>query len=118
MEGYYRTPNKMIPLNDRDPGEIADVALEQLKAWESIAESWDVYTDGRSNRCKECHQNIWFSTDPQRGEYMYAPGEILALKVAHVRQCHSEASSRDYLHNVDSSAHNGQGNNSSQGDNR
>jgi|SRR5579862_458890 hypothetical protein len=118
MDAYYQTPNMYVPHNDRPKGEIANVALEQLKAWESIAESWGVYTDGRSNRCAECHQNIWFSMDAARHPYTYTEEEILALKVAHVRQCHSQAGNRDYLHNVDNSAHNGQGNNSSQGDNR
>ena len=89
-EGYYQTPNLMIPLNDREPGEIADIAKEQLERWREIADTWPVYTDGRCNRCKECHQNIWFSTDPRGYKYDYNTDEILALKVAHVRQCHDE----------------------------
>lgn len=90
MEGYYSTPNKMIPYNDRPPGEIAPIALEELEGWKAVAKGWETYTDGRCNRCKECHQNIWFTTDLQRTPYTYDPAEILALTVAHLRQCHPE----------------------------
>lgn len=90
MEGYYNTPNKMIPHNDREPGTIADIALEELERWQEIVRPWETYTDGRANRCSECHQNIWFSKDPQGHEYQYTIDEILALKVAHVRQCHDK----------------------------
>lgn len=89
-DGYFLTPNKMIPLNDRPAGEIAPIALEQLEGWRAVAEGWETYSDGRSNRCKECHQNIWFSRDPQGHEYTYTYHEVLALKVAHLRQCHAE----------------------------
>jgi hypothetical protein len=107
MEGYYQTPNVNIPYNDRPKGEVAQIALDQLKEWEQLAESWPVYTDGRSNRCSECHQNIWFTKDPLGHEYTYDPSEILALKVAHVRQSHSDSSNRDSLSSVDSAADNG-----------
>jgi hypothetical protein len=93
MEGYYQTPNVNIPHNNRPKGEIAPIALAELEGWRAVAREWDVYTDGRCNRCHDCHANIWFSTDPQRGEYMYAPGETLALIVAHLRQCHTEIAS-------------------------
>lgn len=91
--GYYETPNLMIPHNKREKGEIAPIALEELEGWKAVANGWEVYTDGRCNRCRECHQNIWFSTDPQGHEYTYQPSEILALKVAHLRQCHAEIAS-------------------------
>ena len=90
MDGYFQTPNKMIPLNDREPGEIAPITLEELARWNEWVKSWDTYTDGRCNRCHDCHQNIWFSRDPLGHEYQYTPDEILALKVAHVRQCHDK----------------------------
>lgn len=97
--GYYQTPNVNIPLNKREKGAIADVALDQLSAYQDRARTWPVYTDGRCNRCTDCHQNIWFSTDPRGYTYNYSDDEILALKVAHVRQCHAEisASNRDSL---------------------
>jgi hypothetical protein len=112
-DAYYQVPNMYIPLNDRKPGEIADVAQQQLAHWQAVARDWGVYTDGRENRCAECHQNIWFSMDAARHPYTYTDDEILALKVAHVRQCHSEAGNRDYLHNVGSADNNGQENGSS-----
>jgi hypothetical protein len=90
MESYYHTPNKLVPLNDRGPGEIAEVALQELKHWQAVAMVWPVYTDGRCNRCQECHENLWFTTDPRGGKYQYTDDEILALKVAHLRQCHEE----------------------------
>lgn len=90
MAGYFQTPNKFIPLNDREPGEIAQVAIEQLKSYQNVATEWQTYTDGRANRCQECHQNVWFSKDPRGNTYTYTDDEILALKVAHIRQLHSE----------------------------
>jgi hypothetical protein len=90
MAGYYQTPNLMIPHNKRNPGEIADIALADLAGWQAVASEWDVYTDGRVNRCKECHQSIWFTKDPQGHDYQYTDDEILTLKVAHLRQCHAE----------------------------
>lgn len=107
MEGYYNTPNKMIPLNDREPGEIADIAWEQLEPYRIAAKTWPVYTDGRCNRCEECHQNIWFTTDLQRTAYTYDPEEIQALIVAHIRQCHDTgigSNNRDNNANRDSDA--------------
>jgi hypothetical protein len=90
MEGYYQTPNVNIPYNDRPKGELAPIALAELEGWRAVANGWETYTDGRSNRCKECHQNIWFSKDPQGHEYQYSISEIEALVVAHLRQCHAE----------------------------
>ena len=90
MEGYYQTPNVNIPYNDRPPGVIAPIALAELEGWRAVANGWPVYTDGRENRCGDCHQNIWFSKDPLGHEYTYDPSEIEALTVAHLRQCHEE----------------------------
>jgi hypothetical protein len=93
-QGYYQTPNKFIPLNDREPGEIADVAKLQLIEWESAVEDWAialVFRDERwCNICAKCEQNVWFERDKNGIEYRYEPSEILALIVAHVRQNHAE----------------------------
>jgi hypothetical protein len=96
-EGYFELSNVMVPLNNREKGKIAQVALDELERWQSVAISWPVYTDGRCNRCGDCHENLWFSKDPQGGKYQYTDDEILALKVAHVRQCHSKT---DYWNRV------------------
>ena len=92
-KGYYITQNKNIPLNDREPGEIAEVAIEQLKPYRDIARTWQTYTDGYTNRCYACHQNIWFTTDPKRRPYQYSEDELMALITAHIRQCHEEVAS-------------------------
>jgi hypothetical protein len=88
MSGYFETANINVPLNRREKGEVADVAKLQLHEYEERATVWPVYTDGRCNRCRECHQNIWFSKDPHGTPYAYKTEEILALKVAHIRQAH------------------------------
>jgi hypothetical protein len=90
MEGYYQTPNVNIPYNDRPKGEIAPIALAELESWRVVAIAWETYTDGRCNRCHECHQNIWFSKDPVGREFHYSYEEIIAVTVAHLRQCHEE----------------------------
>lgn len=90
MSGYYHVPNNLIPLNDRAPGELAGIALEQLAPYREVAATWLIYPDGRCHRCMECDQNIWFSRDRQGQPYRYTDAEILALIVAHIRQCHAE----------------------------
>jgi hypothetical protein len=88
------TPNKMIPLNDREPGAIAPVAIKQLQAYENVAKTWPIgfiFQDDRwCNVCEWCGQNIWFERDINGVEYYYSAPEILALIVAHIRQVHSE----------------------------
>jgi hypothetical protein len=95
MTGYYQTPNKDIPLNDREPGEIADVAKERLRKWEAFVANWPIDLVFRNNRwcniCATCWQNIWFERDKNGVNYTYSDAEILALIVAHVMQVHSEA---------------------------
>lgn len=99
MEGYYSTPNLMVPLNDREPGTIAQVALDQLAEWERIARHWPVERhchDSEQKKgqpcwcCAFCDKTIWFINDPHGNIYTYDAGEILALKVAHIRQAHAE----------------------------
>lgn len=87
-DGYFQTPNVNIPNNNRPKGEVAPIALAELESWQVMARDWKVYTDGRCNRCAECHANIWFTSDPQRRPYQYTVDEILALTVAHIRQVH------------------------------
>jgi hypothetical protein len=95
--GYYNAPNKDIPLNDRDPGEIAAVAVEQLRAYQERAANWPVarHTHGKEHDagwcCTVCNpcQTLWFINDPSGGIYSYTVEEIQTLKVAHIRQVHS-----------------------------
>ena len=92
--GYYETPNVNIPYNDREPGQIADIAWEQLKPYHIAAQTWPVgeeYRDGRQcNICRKCNQNIWFTTDPANIAFMYEEDAILSLITAHVRQVHAK----------------------------
>lgn len=99
MNGYYFTANKDIPYNDRRPGEIASVAIDQLKPYREAALTWPIYEIIRfsetsppreCNVCRECNQNIWFTTDEYGHKYDYNGDEIIALIVAHIRQIHSE----------------------------
>jgi hypothetical protein len=94
MSGYGMTPNSAIPHNNRRPGEIADIAKEQLKRYERAAETWPVQAtmvDGRmGERCRVCHQNLWFHHDTEERPFNYAPAETKALIVAHIRQIHED----------------------------
>lgn len=99
-QGYYNTPNKMVPLQDREPGEIATVALEQLRAYQRCADNWPMremlrHDDrlGVTRTCMccafdECIECIWFVKDVNDNPYTYTDDELRALKVAHIRQVH------------------------------
>lgn len=92
-EGFYNTPNKMIPLNDREPGTLAPVALRALEFIRSAAQTWPIHRVRRDNRncnvCRMCQQNIWFDKDEEGQEFLYTEAEKLALIVAHIRQRHT-----------------------------
>lgn len=91
---YYQTPNSNVPLNNRSPGELAQIALDQLKPFEDAADTWPIqamYRDHRDcNICLICDQNIWFSTDMLGYEYHLTEANKRTLTVAHIRQIHSE----------------------------
>ena len=92
--GYGFTPNNQIPLNDREPGEIAKVAIDQLLPYRVAAASWPIYRHYRDERhcmvCRLCDQNIWFIMDQYGKEFDYAGDEVLSLIVAHIRQIHAD----------------------------
>jgi hypothetical protein len=92
--GYYQTPNVNIPLNKRDTGEVASVAIDQLKPYREAANTWPVYRkfeDERSkNKCRVCDQNLWFTTDINNDDYGYTEDQTLSLIIAHIRQCHDK----------------------------
>jgi hypothetical protein len=95
VTGYYSTPNSNIPLNSRPPGEIADIAWQQLKPFRDAASTWPVFQDGPANRCRLCNQNIWFAYDVNGNPYVYGGDEVITLIVAHIRQVHSEVVTND-----------------------
>ena len=94
LERTFLTANVNIPLNARAKGQIATVAIDQLKPYQDAAREWPVeyvIRDGREcNVCGVCHQNIWFETDVNHQSYLHSPEETMALTVAHIRQRHSE----------------------------
>lgn len=97
--GFGFTPNKDIPLNDREPGEIAGVAWAQLKPYQIAAQSWPVFQEMRHgdtmgprwvHACRVCSQAMWFNSDENKVPYDYTDEEILTLIVAHVRRSHAD----------------------------
>lgn len=92
--GYYETPNVFVPLNARDKGEIAPIALEQLALYQRVAAEWPILAYVRKGRecntCGICDENIWFTSDQAGIKYSYTEEELTALKVAHIRQVHSD----------------------------
>lgn len=93
-QGYYETPNIYVPLNDREEGEIAPIALEQLAIYQRAAAEWPILAYVRKGRecntCGICDENIWFTSDQAGTKYRYTEEELSALKVAHIRQVHSD----------------------------
>jgi hypothetical protein len=92
MKGF--APNTSIPLNDRAPGEIAQVALDQLRPFLIAAESWPIYRHWRDERhemiCRICTQCLWFLTDTHSRPYQYTDEEIHTLITAHIRRQHAD----------------------------
>src|SRR5277367_5990664 len=106
--GYGMTPNKFIPLNDREPGEIAPIALQQLKRYQLAAETWPIQAVARREQwydnsgklfegclrrcmiCRLCKENLWFPCDPEGNDFTYSDEDIKTLTVAHIRQCHEK----------------------------
>ena len=94
MQVFGMTPNNMIPLNDRKPGELAEIALKQLVPFREAAQQWPLYftiRDGRScYACKVCKFSIWFIRDIHDKPYDISDEEKTTLTTAHIRQSHKE----------------------------
>jgi hypothetical protein len=90
--GFYNTPNCNIPLNDREPGTVASVAVEQLRPYQERAANWPMFRVRRDGRdcmcCQLCEQSLWFMSDEEEVRYDYTEEELTALKVAHIRRSH------------------------------
>lgn len=70
---------------------ISPSAIRELAAWEAIATQWEFYIHPDTYlRCRECHQGIARMADRHGALFDYNEGDLLALKVAHIRQIHSE----------------------------
>jgi hypothetical protein len=93
-ETYTRTPNTMVPLNSRQQGEIASIAMEQLRTYQRTANHWPMFEVRRDGRdcmcCQKCNESLWFVTDREEQRYVYTEAELLTLKVAHIRQAHDD----------------------------
>jgi hypothetical protein len=94
-EPNYMAPNTMVPLQNRETGTLAGIAMEQLRSYQTRALAWKTWPDGRVRRCMECDESIYFTADPHGVAYQYTDDELLALTVAHIRQCHDEDGSND-----------------------
>jgi hypothetical protein len=94
MKGFGFTPNTDIPLNNRAPGEIAQVAIDQLQPYVIAAETWPVYRQYRDERhemiCRICAQCLWFLSDTHNVPYEYTDEEIHTLITAHIRRQHAD----------------------------
>lgn len=72
-------------------GQVSPSAIRELAAWEGVAFEWKWYVHPDTYlRCQECHQAIARMADRNRELYDYTDAELMALKVAHLRQVHSE----------------------------
>jgi hypothetical protein len=84
----------MIPLNDREEGKIAQVALDQLAPFRAAAQQWPIYYTIRDARscmaCRVCHFSLWFLRDIHETPYQISEEEKTTLTVAHIRQSHTE----------------------------
>lgn len=70
---------------------VSPSALKELAVWEAIATEWEWYVHPDTYlRCKECHQGIARIADRHGVLFDYNESDLLALKVAHLRQTHSE----------------------------
>lgn len=70
---------------------ISPSAIRELAAWEAIATQWEFYIHPDTYlRCRECHQGIARMADRHGALFDYNEADLLALKVAHLRQTHSE----------------------------
>ena len=100
VRGFSMTPNTQVPLNNREPGTVAQVAWDQLKPYQIAAQSWPVYQEMRYDEaierqrwvhaCRVCEQGLWFNSDENQDPFDYSDAEILTLIVAHVRRSHAD----------------------------
>lgn len=62
----------------------------QLIAWQKAARDWSFFIDQDGHvRCGMDEISVWRLRDDHGQAYVYSDGELLALKVAHIRQCHA-----------------------------
>lgn len=70
---------------------IDSLAVRQLANWERIAKDWPVFeSDAGYVRCAYDDMAIWRTEDNQGMPYQLSHLEVLALRVAHLRQHHPQ----------------------------
>lgn len=71
---------------------IDPLAVRQLRAWEEIAETWEVeYPENDQHmRCRDCGLAIAKIFDDQGAPYCYSEEDYLALTVGHLRNHHPD----------------------------
>jgi hypothetical protein len=78
----FTDPNKVL-INDSR-------TLSALSLWESLANGWQWYELKGYLRCLLCNQAAYRIYDNNGTRYTIAEADILALKVAHLRQNHEK----------------------------
>jgi hypothetical protein len=85
-----------------EPPQLSYVAVNQLAAWEKLAEDLPVSHDAqydrarasserdRSYRCGDCGKGIALAIDEQGAHYRYTHEQWLALVVLHLRNFHED----------------------------
>jgi hypothetical protein len=68
---------------------VNPLAIRQLAEWEKLARNWPVYTSEHGFiRCAHDDLTIWRTHDDHGQGYTISDTEILALRVAHLRNHH------------------------------
>lgn len=70
--------------------EISVLALRQLEAWEHLARHWSLYDESGYARCPFDDMAVYRSEDDSGSPYTWTEPQILAAKVAHLRNHHAE----------------------------
>lgn len=76
---------------------MRQLAYDQLKPWQDLADRWPWSDDEGMTRCGDCGAGIHMHRDPRGHEYKLTQDEWSALEVAHLRQRHeTEIEPYDY----------------------
>ena len=76
-------------------GQLAPLAIHQLRAWEEIAHNWVVIIAARDGEwhciCPNCDQSILpLKKENTSTYYVFTNNELLAATVAHLRNRHRD----------------------------
>jgi hypothetical protein len=79
--------------------KLGFLAVNQLAAWEALAEDWPVSHDSqyidqhgkdRSYRCGDCGKGVALAFDDNGARYLYTDAQWRALVVLHLRNHHAD----------------------------